>query len=360
MTDPDRGGAPAILFFPFPAHGHVNPLLPVISELIDAGASVEAMVSGTFAAALRSAGATVWPAAFEALVNVPERPGMAWLARHVRELLRRRRWGFELARHWHRPVVPDLVVVDPMATWGRTWARRHGRRWVLLHTTRPRRPGRAPGLIAVLPEMRSGARRLRPNQACTGPLLRRPSRDPDLPWHRIVAGPTLLVSPGTVFARDARFFAAIAAAFAGSEWLVVMSMGRTDVGDAMSLPANVIARPHLPQLALLEHATAFVTHAGMNSVQEALAYGVPMVLTPRSREQRQTALRLAALGAGVYLRDRTPRPADLRAAVIRVSTDPVMRANLAVLRERIAAMPSAALAAMILLRFADVRDRERR
>lgn len=39
----------------------------------------------------------------------------------------------------------------------------------------------------------------------------------------------------------------------------------------------------------------------MNSVNESLYYGVPMVLFPQHQEQRMVAERVVTLGAGVYL-----------------------------------------------------------
>jgi UDP:flavonoid glycosyltransferase YjiC (YdhE family) len=84
----------------------------------------------------------------------------------------------------------------------------------------------------------------------------------------------------------------------------------------------------------------------MNSVHEALAHAVPMVLTPRSREQRTTAARVAELGAGVWL----PSPGQVHAAVTRVAADPVIRAGVQALSARVRAMPSVAIAATAILR----------
>ncbi len=46
----------------------------------------------------------------------------------------------------------------------------------------------------------------------------------------------------------------------------------------------------------------FVTHSGMNSVNESLYYGVPMVLFPQHSEQRMVAKRVVHLGAGIMLK----------------------------------------------------------
>ncbi len=47
----------------------------------------------------------------------------------------------------------------------------------------------------------------------------------------------------------------------------------------------------------------FVTHSGMNSVNESLYYGVPMVLFPQHSEQRMVANRVVHLGAGIMLKE---------------------------------------------------------
>ena len=43
---------------------------------------------------------------------------------------------------------------------------------------------------------------------------------------------------------------------------------------------NVLVRPSVPQLELLPHLDAVVCHAGHNTVCEALAHGVPLVVAP--------------------------------------------------------------------------------
>ena len=45
-------------------------------------------------------------------------------------------------------------------------------------------------------------------------------------------------------------------------------------------PPHILFAGHVPQLALLPHMSAVVCHGGQNTVCEALAYGLPLVLTP--------------------------------------------------------------------------------
>ena len=56
---------------------------------------------------------------------------------------------------------------------------------------------------------------------------------------------------------------------------------------------------HLPQVGLLRHAAATVTHAGNNSAGEALVAGVPMLALPFSTDQFAIAADLEREGRGV-------------------------------------------------------------
>ncbi|MGI5501312.1 glycosyltransferase [Lentzea sp. CA-135723] len=66
-------------------------------------------------------------------------------------------------------------------------------------------------------------------------------------------------------------------------------------------PANVRLEPEISRQRLLNNAKLFVTHAGCNSVREALTAGVPMVALPLFGDQHRNAARIRELGAGVHL-----------------------------------------------------------
>jgi len=105
-----------------------------------------------------------------------------------------------------------------------------------------------------------------------------------------------------------------------------MAVGdRIDVGDLGPLPATVDVRRWFPQPAVLRHAAAFVSHAGMGSTMEALYYGVPLVCVPQMVEQEVNASRVVELGLGVRLDPDALTAADLRVAVDAVVADPAVR-----------------------------------
>jgi MGT family glycosyltransferase len=69
---------------------------------------------------------------------------------------------------------------------------------------------------------------------------------------------------------------------------------------------------------VLQRASAFVTHGGMNSVSESLYYGVPVVVVPQMGEQAIVGRRVEELGAGLYLAKEEVTAETLRASVRRL------------------------------------------
>ncbi len=148
--------------------------------------------------------------------------------------------------------------------------------------------------------------------------------------------PLLYVSLGTVLAGRPEFHRACVAAIADGPWQLAMTVGDAHAAAlGTTAPGRTDLRPHFPQLAVLRRARAFVTHAGMNSVMEALHYGVGLVAVPQTPEQAANAGRLVELGLGERLDADTVSAETLRAAVDRVASDPAVRANLAAMRRAV-------------------------
>jgi MGT family glycosyltransferase len=78
-------------------------------------------------------------------------------------------------------------------------------------------------------------------------------------------------------------------------------------------------------LEVLQRSAVCVTHGGLNTVEEALYYGVPLVVVPQGVDQFVTAGRVEALGAGVRLDSSTLSAEGLRRAVERVLSDESFR-----------------------------------
>jgi UDP:flavonoid glycosyltransferase YjiC (YdhE family) len=70
-------------------------------------------------------------------------------------------------------------------------------------------------------------------------------------------------------------------------------------------------------------AALFITHGGMNSVNEGLAFDVPLLLIPQGADQFLIAWRIQQVGAGVSLRN--PSPGQLRDTAEELLATPAYR-----------------------------------
>jgi len=79
------------------------------------------------------------------------------------------------------------------------------------------------------------------------------------------------------------------------------------------LPSNAVVVRHAPQLELLKRTAVCITHAGLNTVLEALACGVPQVAIPITVDQPGVAARIAEKKTGlvVSLKELTPSSLSL-------------------------------------------------
>jgi zeaxanthin glucosyltransferase len=96
--------------------------------------------------------------------------------------------------------------------------------------------------------------------------------------------------------------------------------------DLPDPPDHVLVAPAVPMLTLLPHMDAVVSHGGLNTVTETLANGIPLVVAPIRHDQPVVAAQVVAAGAGVRVRFRRVRAAELAAAVTTVLDDPSYRA----------------------------------
>jgi len=85
-----------------------------------------------------------------------------------------------------------------------------------------------------------------------------------------------------------------------------------------------------------------ITHAGNNSVTEAIAHGVPMVALPFSTDQFDGAAAVERAGFGVALDPNNLRPGELRDAVASQIGRPTD--ELRAVAHRIARQPGTAIA----------------
>jgi MGT family glycosyltransferase len=143
------------------------------------------------------------------------------------------------------------------------------------------------------------------------------------------AGPLVYISLGTILNVNLEFYQRCFEAFGSTEVRIVLSAGaETDLDSLGAIPENFVVRNYVPQLEVLKSADVFVTHGGMNSVSEGLWFGVPLVVIPQGSDQYLVANRVQALRAGAALDKRRITPEMLRQAVDSVLRDEGMRANI--------------------------------
>ncbi len=142
----------------------------------------------------------------------------------------------------------------------------------------------------------------------------RPSGSP-FPFEHLNGKPLIYASLGTLQSKDHRFFRLIAAACAGLDAQLVLSLGDVSGKDVPTLPGKPLVVNYAPQIELLSRAALTITHAGMNTTQQSLYFGVPMVAIPLAHDQPAIAARIARTGAGIVIPPRRLSPARLRGAV---------------------------------------------
>lgn len=150
----------------------------------------------------------------------------------------------------------------------------------------------------------------------TGPW-HEPTRDSEsvpFPWEKLNGRPLVYASLGTTVNRQ-RVLRAILDGCAELPVQVVLSLGQKETTWDFPAPANAIVAPFVPQLTLLDRASLFITHAGMNSVLEGLSHGVPMLCIPVANDHPGAARRVERLGAGEALKPGRANATRVRALV---------------------------------------------
>lgn len=164
--------------------------------------------------------------------------------------------------------------------------------------------------------------------------------------------PLVYISLGTLHNTDTQFYRNCIAAFKDTKYEVIMSVGRdVDIAELGELPDNIKAYPFVPQLHVLKHAKAFITHGGMNSLNEGLYFAVPVVVCPQQFEQAFNGRRLQKLGIAKTLKVKRPSAAAILQGVTEVVQDQAMEQKVKEYAELLQASGGYIRAADIILDF---------
>lgn len=337
-----------IVFFCIPAHGHTNPTLGVVRELVSRGHQVRYYSYNSMREKIESAGATFFSCDdydTEQKLSAKDAARMGKDLAFSTKILVDTTLALDdkICREMAE-FKPDLIVADSMALWGKAASLKLGIPFVSSTTTfafnrysaRIMKQGIG-DLIRMLlsaPKTAKQVKRLKDKGYPISNILDIIGSDDNI--HTIVytspefqpfsetfsekfafVGPSIrpatdeigkkrdkliYISMGTVNNDRMDFYKSCISALADTEYQVILSVGNLVSIEVFGpLPENISVYPGVDQIAVLEKADVFVSHCGMNSVSESLYFGVPLVMVPQTQEQKGVAERVRQLGAGIKL-----------------------------------------------------------
>lgn len=375
-----------IVFFCIPAHGHTNPTLGVVRELV-------------------SRGHQVWYYSYDLMREKIEATGAKFVSCDSYDMEQKltpkdaARIGKDLAFSTKilvdttlalddkvcaemEQLRPDCIVADSMAVWGKAVAIKLGIPFVSSTTTfafnqhsakiMKQSAGELLKMIFSMPKINRQVKRLQDKgypvksvldilqndnnthtivytspefQPCSDTFSDKyafvgPSIRPAADEIEKTKDTLIYISMGTVNNDMLSFYKSCLSAFADTDYQVILSAGDlTDLKAFGDLPENISVFPHIDQIAVLQKADVFITHCGMNSVNEGLYYGVPLIMLPQTSEQGGVAERVSQLNAGFKL-DKTDS-ASLLNAVHTILDDSTYRKNAAAISDGFRKCPGA-------------------
>ncbi len=337
-----------IVFFCIPAHGHTNPTLGVVRELVSRGHQVWYYSYNIMREKIESAGATFISCdKYDIEQNLNKKDS----ARVGKDLVFSTKILVDTTLALDDKVCkemaelkPDCIVADSMALWGKAVSLKLGIPYVSSTTTFAfnqysakiikQSIGDLIKMIFSIPKTTKQIKRLQSNgypvknivdiigndgnthtivytspefQPCSetfsdkyafvGPIIR-PAKDKvDKKFDKMI-----YISMGTVNNVMMSFYKTCISALANTDYQVIMSVGNlVSIEDFGELPENISIYSHVDQIAVLEKTDVFVSHCGMNSVSESLYFEVPLVMIPQTPEQKGVAERVIQFGAGIKL-----------------------------------------------------------
>lgn len=367
-----------IVFFCIPAHGHTNPTLGVVDELVKRGHEVWYYSYTPFREKIESLGARFIACDDYDTEQKLEPKDAARIGKDVafstQVLVDTTLALDDMVCKNMQDLKPDCIVADSMAVWGKAVALKLGIPFVSSTTTfafnqysariMKQSIGQLFGMIFSMPKINKNIKRLQDKgypvksildiiqndnqtntivytspefQPCAetfsdkytfvGPSIRPATEEITKTKEKLI-----YISMGTVVNDSLEFYKKCIAAFADMQYQVVMSVGDLihieDLGD---VPENISVKRFVDQIAVLNKADVFLSHCGMNSVSESLYYQVPLVMYPQTSEQAGVAARTEQLGAGIRL--EKVNPASIRAAIEQVMNTPSYRESAAAISE---------------------------
>ena len=134
------------------------------------------------------------------------------------------------------------------------------------------------------------------------------------------------------------------------DWDLVIGLGGRGAPDALgALPENVLAIRWAPQVEVLAEADAAIVHGGNASLNECIAFGVPMLVCSTGHlDQNGIATRVEDAGIGLSHLGQTVESSTIEADLHRLLTEPRFSDEISELRELATSPPRSAHAVDLL------------
>lgn len=338
-----------IVFFCIPAHGHTNPTLGVVRELISRGHQVYYYSYNMMRDKIQSTGAVfVSCDEYDQEQRLDAKDGARIgkdLAFSTQILVDTTLALDDTVCEHMKELNPDCIIADSMAVWGKAVALKLGIPFVSSTTTfafnqysakiMKQSLGQIFGMIFSMSKINKNIKRLQDKgypvksvldiiqndnntdtivytspefQPCSETFSEKyvfvgPSIRPVENMIEKKSDKLIYISMGTVINDSTEFYKKCIEALANTKYQVIMSVGNLiNIEDLGAVPDNITISRFVDQIAVLSQADVFLTHCGMNSVNESLYYKVPLVMLPQTSEQDGVATRVEQLGAGVRLK----------------------------------------------------------
>lgn len=144
----------------------------------------------------------------------------------------------------------------------------------------------------------------------------------------------IYISLGTIYNRDPKFFQMCFEALGDLPYQVILSLGKgLNASSFDAVPKNFEVYEFVDQVRVLQKAVLFITHSGMNSTNEGLSANTPLIMIPQVSEQRLVAKRVQDLGAGIALNRKNLNARIIRETVLKILNEKSYLENTAKIRE---------------------------
>ena len=130
--------------------------------------------------------------------------------------------------------------------------------------------------------------------------------------------PLVFISLGTVYCNNQTFLNTCFEALGDLDVQVMYTLANSKL-DIKKAPKNFLIKSFVPQLEILNNASVFITHGGINSIHESILRRVPTIICPQGYDEFIIAERMSDTKSACVI-----RPEDISAEEIRLYVNQIL------------------------------------